>query len=437
MLVFILILCIGTLIVLTTWAKMNVFLTFIIVSIMAALLLGMPLEMIPKTINKGIGDMLGSLVVVIVLGGMLGKLVGVSGAAQRIATSMRNAFGEKYITWAMSLTGLIVGIPLYYNVGFFLLIPIIFSVAARYKLPLVYIGIPMLTALSVMHGFLPPHPSPMALTVQFQADIAKVFMYGFIIAIPTIILAGPIFAKTLKGIKSNSTITFTAEDIPEEKLPSLATSILSSLLPVLLIGLGSVIANFASGNPGVQNIAHFIADPAIAMVGTILIASYTLGIRTGRTLKQVMDVYADAIKEISLILLIIGSAGILKQVFIDTGVSGQIANGLQQLNMPPLLLGWLIAAILRLCLGPATVAGLAAAGIVFPLMQQTHADPNLMVLSVGAGSLFCSHVNDTSFWVFKEYFGLDMKRTFLSWTMMESLVSVFGLIGVLILNMFI
>ena len=422
---------------LTTWAKMNVFLTFIIVSIMAALLLGMPLEMIPKTINKGIGDMLGSLVVVIVLGGMLGKLVGVSGAAQRIATSMRNAFGEKYITWAMSLTGLIVGIPLYYNVGFFLLIPIIFSVAARYKLPLVYIGIPMLTALSVMHGFLPPHPSPMALTVQFQADIAKVFMYGFIIAIPTIILAGPIFAKTLKGIKSNSTITFTAEDIPEEKLPSLATSILSSLLPVLLIGLGSAIASFATGNPAVQNIAHFIADPAIAMVGTILIATYTLGIRTGRTLKQVMDVYADAIKEISLILLIIGSAGILKQVFIDTGVSGQIADGLQQLNMPPLLLGWLIAAILRLCLGPATVAGLAAAGIVFPLMQQTHADPNLMVLSVGAGSLFCSHVNDTSFWVFKEYFGLDMKRTFLSWTMMESLVSVFGLIGVLILNMFI
>ena len=437
MLVFILVLCIGTLIVLTTWAKMNVFLTFIIVSIMAALLLGMPLEMIPKTINKGIGDMLGSLVVVIVLGGMLGKLVGVSGAAQRIATSMRNAFGEKYITWAMSLTGLIVGIPLYYNVGFFLLIPIIFSVASRYKLPLVYIGIPMLTALSVMHGFLPPHPSPMALTVQFQADIAKVFMYGFIIAIPTIILAGPIFAKTLKNIKSNTTITFNVEDIPEDKMPSLATSILSSLLPVLLIGIGSAAASFTTGNPAAQKIWHFIADPNIAMVGTILIATYTLGIRSGRTLKQVMDVYADAIKEISLILLIIGSAGILKQVFIDTGVSGQIADGLQQLNMPPLLLGWLIAAILRLCLGPATVAGLAAAGIVFPLMQQTHADPNLMVLAVGAGSLFCSHVNDTSFWVFKEYFGLNMKQTFLSWTMMESLVSVFGLIGVLILNMFI
>lgn len=437
MLVFILILCIGTLIVLTTWAKMNVFLTFIIVSVMAALLLGMPLNQVPKTINKGIGDMLGSLVVVIVLGGMLGKLVGASGAAQRIATSMRNAFGEKYITWAMSLTGLIVGIPLYYNVGFFLLIPIIFSVAARYKLPLVYIGLPMLTALSVMHGFLPPHPSPMALTVQFQADIAQVFIYGFIIAIPTIIIAGPLFAKTIRGIKSNSTMTLVTDDIPEENLPGLTNSILSSLLPVLLIGLGTLVANFSGNNPQVQNIAHFLADPGIAMVGTILIATYTLGISTGRSLKQVMDVYADAIKEIALILLIIGSAGILKQVFMDTGVSEQISAGLQQLNMPPLVLGWVIAAILRLCLGSATVAGLAAAGIVFPLMQTTHADPNLMVLSVGAGSLFCSHVNDTSFWVFKEYFGLDMKRTFLSWSLMETLVSVLGLIGVVLLNMFI
>jgi Gnt-I system high-affinity gluconate transporter len=437
MLVFILILCIGTLIVLTTWAKMNVFLTFIIVSVMAALLLGMPLAQVPKTINKGIGDMLGSLVVVIVLGGMLGKLVGASGAAQRIATSMRNAFGEKYITWAMSLTGLIVGIPLYYNVGFFLLIPIIFSVAARYKLPLVYIGLPMLTALSVMHGFLPPHPSPMALTVQFQANIAQVFIYGFIIAIPTIIIAGPLFAKTIRGIQSNSTMTLVTDDIPEENLPGLTNSILSSLLPVLLIGLGTLVANFSGNNPQVQNIAHFLADPGIAMVGTILIATYTLGISTGRSLKQVMDVYADAIKEIALILLIIGSAGILKQVFMDTGVSEQISAGLQQLNMPPLVLGWVIAAILRLCLGSATVAGLAAAGIVFPLMQTTHADPNLMVLSVGAGSLFCSHVNDTSFWVFKEYFGLDMKRTFLSWSLMETLVSVLGLIGVVLLNMFI
>jgi Gnt-I system high-affinity gluconate transporter len=401
---------------------------------MAALLLGMPLDHITQTVNKGIGDMLGSLVIIIVLGAMLGKLVGVSGAAQKIASSLGSAFGEKYITWAMCLTGFIVGIPLFYNVGFFLMVPIIFSVASRYKLPLVFVGIPMLASLSVMHGFLPPHPSPLALQIQFHADIAKVFLYGIIVAVPTVIIAGPLFARTLKKMQSNSVIAQSVQEIPDEKLPGLANSILSSLLPVILIGLSIVVTKFGGDNATVKKIAGFLGDANIAMMETIVIATYTLGIRMGMKLTEVMNVYADAVKEISMILLIIGSAGILKQVFLDSGASSQIAAILQGLNMPPLVLGWIIAAILRLCLGSATVAGLTAAGIIYPLMQQSGADPNLMVLSVGAGSLFCSHVNDTSFWVTKEYFGLTMKNTFLSWSLMETLVSVIGLIGVLLLN---
>jgi Gnt-I system high-affinity gluconate transporter len=435
MVVLILILCIVTLILLITWAKVNVFLTFLIISIMAALLLGMPLSHITQSVNKGIGDMLGSLVIIIVLGAMLGKLVGVSGAAQKIANSMRNAFGEKYITWAMCITGFIVGIPLFYNVGFFLLIPIIFSVANNYKLPLVYVGIPMLASLSVMHGFLPPHPSPMALVVQFHADLPKTFMYGIIIAVPTIIIAGPLFAKTLKKMQSNSVIAMSVQDIPTEKLPGLTNSILSSLLPVLLIGLSTLITRYAADNSMLKNIAGFLGDPNIAMMETIAIATYTLGVGMGMKLSEVMSVYAEAVKEISMILLIIGSAGILKQIFLDSGASGQIATILQGLNLPPLLLGWIIAAVLRLCLGSATVAGLTAAGIIYPLMLHNPVDPALMVLSVGAGSLFCSHVNDTSFWVTKEYFGLSMKDTFLSWSLMETLVSVIGLVGVLVLNM--
>jgi Gnt-I system high-affinity gluconate transporter len=434
MVILTLILCIITLILLVTWARLNVFLTFLLISLMAALLLGMPLPNIVKSVNKGLGDMLGSLVIIIVLGSMLGKLVGVSGAAQKIATSMRNAFGEKYITWAMCATGFIVGIPLYYNVGFFLLIPIIFSVANRYKLPLVYVGIPMLASLSVMHGFLPPHPSPMALTTQFHADISKVFGYGFIVAIPTIIIAGPLFAKTLRNMSSQSIIAMSVQEMPEGKLPGLTNSILSSLLPVIIIGLSTLIVRFAGGNSQVKDIAAFLGDPSIAMIETIAIATYTLGIRMGLKLNQVMDVYADAVKEVAMILLIIGSAGILKQIFLDSGASGQIASSLQNLNLPPLVLGWIIAAVLRLCLGSATVAGLTAAGIIYPLMQHVPVDPNLMVLSIGAGSLFCSHVNDTSFWVTKEYFGLSMKDVFLSWSLMETLVSVIGLVGVLILN---
>jgi Gnt-I system high-affinity gluconate transporter len=401
---------------------------------MAALLLGMPLGHIVQSVNKGLGDMLGSLVIIIVLGSMLGKLVGISGAAQKIATSMRNAFGEKYITWAMCATGFIVGIPLYYNVGFFLLIPIIFSVANRYKLPLVYVGIPMLASLSVMHGFLPPHPSPMALTTQFHADISKVFGYGFIVAIPTIIIAGPLFARFLRNMPSQSIIAMSVQEMPEDKLPGLTNSILSSLLPVIIIGLSTVVIRFAGDNAQVKNIAAFLGDPSMAMMETIVIATYTLGIRMGMKLNEVMNVYADAVKEVAMILLIIGSAGILKQIFLDSGASGQIATTLQGLNLPPLLLGWIIAAVLRLCLGSATVAGLTAAGIIYPLMQHVPVDPNLMVLSIGAGSLFCSHVNDTSFWVTKEYFGLSMKDTFLSWSLMETLVSVIGLGGVLILN---
>ncbi len=434
MVILTLILCIVTLILLVTWARLNVFLTFLVISIMAALLLGMPLAHIVQSVNKGLGDMLGSLVIIIVLGSMLGKLVGVSGAAQKIATSMRNAFGEKYITWAMCATGFIVGIPLYYNVGFFLLIPIIFSVANRYKLPLVYVGIPMLASLSVMHGFLPPHPSPMALTTQFHADISKVFGYGFIVAIPTIIIAGPLFARFLRNMSSQSVIAMSVQEMPEDKLPGLTNSILSSLLPVIIIGLSTMVVRFAGDNAPLKNIAAFLGDPSMAMMETIAIATYTLGIRMGMKLNEVMNVYADAVKEVAMILLIIGSAGILKQIFLDSGASGQIATTLQGLNLPPLLLGWIIAAVLRLCLGSATVAGLTAAGIIYPLMQHVPVDPNLMVLSIGAGSLFCSHVNDTSFWVTKEYFGLSMKDTFLSWSLMETLVSVIGLGGVLILN---
>ncbi|HEY9534729.1 MAG TPA: gluconate:H+ symporter, partial [Mucilaginibacter sp.] len=306
MIVFILLLCIVTLILLITWAKLNTFLSFLVISVMAALLLGLPLDHIIPSVNKGLGDMLGSLVIVIALGSMLGKLVGVSGAAQKIATSMRNVFGEKYITWAMCLTGFIVGIPLFYNVGFFLLIPIIFSVSNRYQLPLVYVGIPMLASLSVMHGFLPPHPSPMALQIQFHADIVKVFAYGIMVAIPAIVIAGPLFARTLRNMKTQSVIAMSVQDIHNDKLPGLWNSILSSLLPVILIGASSLIIKFAGGNATVKNIAGFLGDANMAMMETIAIATYTLGIRQGMKLTEIMNVYAEAIREVSMILLIIG-----------------------------------------------------------------------------------------------------------------------------------
>src|SRR6187551_3490800 len=233
---FIIILCcIISLVVLITWAKVNPFLAFLLVSTMAGLLLGIPYSSIMQSVTKGIGDTLGSLVVVIVLGAMLGKLVAESGAAERISSSLVKAFGQKNIHWALMLTGFIVGIPLFYNVGFVLLIPLIFSISYKYKLPAVYIGLPMLAALSVTHGFLPPHPSPVALIAQFNANMGMTLLYGIPLAIPAIILAGPIFAKTLKNIKSTPLETFQLEEIPEDKLPSVANSFFTSLMPIFIL----------------------------------------------------------------------------------------------------------------------------------------------------------------------------------------------------------
>ncbi len=427
-------LCIACLILLITWGKVNPFLAFLLVSILAGLLLGIPITKIGQSVNKGIGDTLGSLVIVIVLGGMLGKLVAETGAAQRIALVLRNIFGYKYMVWAMTLTGFIVGIPLFYNVGFVLLVPIIFSVAYSFKLPVVFVGLPMLASLSVMHGFLPPHPSPMALLTQLHADMGTTFFYGIIIAIPAIIIAGPLYSQTLKNVKSNPTKVFALHEIPEEKLPGAANSFLSSLLPVILIAITTIGAKVFDANVNVKNIAAFFGDPNLVMLVTIIVATYTLGIATGRSLTSVMNLYAEAVKDISMILLIIGSAGILKQIFIDSGAGSEIATALQTWKLPPLFLAWIVTAILRLCLGSATVAGLTAVGVILPLILQTHVDPNLMVLSIGAGSLFCSHVNDTGFWLFKEYFGTSLKDTFRSWSVMETIVSVVGLIGVLVID---
>lgn len=425
------------LVLLITWAKFNPFLAFLIVSIVAGLLLGIPLNTITKSVEKGIGATLGSLIIIISLGAMLGKLVAESGAAQRITQYLMKIFGMRYITWALMITGFIVGIPLFYNVGFVLMVPLIFSVAFQTKLPAVYVGVPMLASLSVTHGFLPPHPSPAALVAQFNANMGLTLVYGIIIAIPTIIVAGPIFAKTLKNIKAVPLHTFQPKKLSEEELPGAMNSFLSSLLPVILLIVTTVVPYFTPATDFNKNFFAFVGDPSIVMLLSLIVATYTLWLARGKSIQVIMTQYAEAVKDIAVIVLIVAGAGALKQVFTDSGVSGQIAGKLQGLNIEPLVLAWLIACVIRLCVGSATVAGLTAAGIVYPLMIQTGADPNLMVLSIGAGSLMFSHVNDSGFWLFKEYFNLSIKETIRSWSLMETIVAILGLVGVLVLKMFI
>lgn len=425
------------LILLITWGKVNAFIAFLIVSFGAGLALGIPINEVSASVQHGIGDTLGQLVIIICLGAMLGKLVAESGAAEKITSVLAAVFGKKYIQWALMVTGFIVGIPLFYNVGFVLLVPLIFSVVYQYKLPAVYIGLPMLAALSVTHGFLPPHPSPAALVAQFHANMGVTLLYGLAIAIPTIIVAGPLFAKTLKNIKAQPLTTFKPRDIEDSKLPGAANSFITSLFPVIMLVAATVLSFTVHKTSAAYKYVVFFSDPVIVMLISLIGATFTLGIATGKKMKSIMKIYADSVADIAVILLIISGAGALKQVFQDSGVSDQIGTMLASLDIHPLVLAWLIAAVIRVCLGSATIAGLTTAGIVAPLMIQSHVDPNLMVLSIGAGSLLFSHVNDSGFWLFKEYFNLSVADTIRSWSLMETIVGVMGLIGVMILNAFV
>jgi len=423
------------LILLITIVKLDTFISFVIVSLAVGLAEGMKPGALVTSVETGIGSTLGSLVMILGFGAMLGKLVADSGAAQRISSSLINLFGIRYIQWALVITGFIVGVPMFYNVGFVIMIPLIFTVANATGLPLLYVGIPMLASLSVTHGFLPPHPSPSAIAVMFKADIGKTLIYGIIIAIPVIILAGPLFSRTLKKIKATPLKEFVNPKVlTEEEMPGIAVSILSAILPVILIILSTIVNLFPFKDTIAGKVFSFAGTPAIALLISVLVASFTLGLRRGRSMKDISDMIARSVTSITMVLLIIAGSGIFKQVLTDSGVSQYIAGRLSGSNLSPLFLGWLIAAVIRVAVGSATVAGLTAAGIILPVVSGGSVSAELMVLSIGAGSLMLSHVNDVGFWMYKEYFTLSVKDTFLSWTIMETIVGISGLLGVLLLN---
>lgn len=418
--------------------KLNAFLSFVVVSLFVGVVEGMGFLKVIQSIQIGIGSTLGQLVLILGLGAMLGKLVADSGAAQRITTQLVDKFGKKNIQWAVVLTGFIVGIPMFYSVGFVILIPLVFTVAASTGLPLIYVGLPMLASLSVTHGYLPPHPAPTGIAIMFDADIGKTLLYGIIIAIPAIVVAGPLFSRTIKNVEATPLKEFLNPRIlTDEEMPSTAISVITALLPVFLIGLASITDLLTSEGNIVREVTHILGDPVMAMLISVLVAIYTLGLARGRKMDEVMNSMADAVSGITMVLLIIAGAGALKQVLVDSGVSDYIGDMLEGSTISPLVLAWLIATAIRVSVGSATVAGLTAAGIVAPLVTDTGTSAELMVLAIGSGSLMLSHVNDGGFWLFKEYFNLSIKDTLRTWTVMETTVGIMGLIGVLILNTFI
>lgn len=416
-----------------TARKLSPFLSLLVVAIPMGLALGMSPQDLLKTIDNGVGSTLGGLALVIVLGAILGKVLEESGAAEKIANTLIARFGEKNIQWALLLTGFLVGIPLYFNAGFIILVPLIFSLARRTGLPILYLAIPTVASLSTTHCFLPPHPGPVILVNAFGADMGRTLLYGILMAIPAVIIAGPFLGRRMQHINPPLLDLF-ASSTEHKELPGTWSSFLIALSPVLLIGV-SVAADSLLPDGIARTALLFLGNPTVALLLSALIAFYWLGYRRGVGLETQTKWLNAAIASIAVILLIITAGGVFKQVLVDSGVGAQIASLSESWQMPPLIFAWLATALLRVMIGSATVAVITAAGIVGPLIATTGASPELMVLAVGAGSVFGSHVNDSAFWMFKEFFNLSMKQTFASWTVMETTISVVGLGGVLLLEM--
>lgn len=426
------------LLLLITVVKFDPFISFVIVCLFVGLTMGLSMEETIDALTKGIGDTLSMLVLILGFGAMLGRILADSGAAQSITQTMVTAFGIKRVHWALMLAGFIVGIPMFFSVGFVILIPLVFTLAASTRLPLIFVGLPMIAALSVTHGLLPPHPAPTAIADMFGADLGRTMLFGILISIPTIIIAGPLLSPRFKNIKATPMEDFTGSTpLEEQDLPSTLLSIVAALMPVILIGFSGIISQFLSESSRLNTIILGLGNPVLAMLLSVLFALFTLALRNGRKIPEVMNNLAHSISSIAMILLIIAGAGSLKEIMVVSGISEYLGDLLRQSNASPLILAWIIAAVIRVSIGSATVAAMTAAGIVLPLVSDPSVSPELMVLSIGSGSLIVSHVNDAGFWMFKEYLNLSVKDTLLTWSLMETIIAVVGLFGVLLLNLFI
>ncbi len=415
--------------------KLNGFIALILVALAVGMMQGMPVNKVIGSIKTGVGGTLGSLALIMGFGAMLGKLLADCGGAQRIATTLIKKFGEKHIQWALVLTGFTVGFALFYEVGFVLMLPLVFSIAASARVPLLYVGVPMAAALSVTHGFLPPHPGPTAIATLFNADMGKTLLYGTLLGIPTVILAGPVYARFLKGIdKPIPEGLWNPKTFTEAEMPGFGVSVWTALVPVILMALRAVAEMLLPKGHVLLPYAEFFGDPIMATLIAVLIAIFTFGLNRGRSMDEVMGTITDSIKIIAMMLLIIGGGGAFKQVLVDSGVDKYIAGMMHATNLSPIFMAWSIAAILRIALGSATVAAITAGGIVAPLIVTSGASPELMVIAVGSGSVIFSNVNDPGFWLFKEYFNLTIGETIRSWSALETIISVCGLAGCLLLS---
>lgn len=437
-LMFCVLLAIASIIVLISATKLPPFLSILIGTFIAGVGAGLPPEEVAKAFSKGAGAILGEAGIIIALGSMLGALMAESGAADRIATTLLGLGKGKSLPWVMALVAMVIGLPLFFEVGLVMMVPIIFVMAKRSNQPLLKIAIPALAGMTTLHALMPPHPGPLIAVGALHADLGLTMLLGFCLAVPAVMLAGPIYGNLLSKrlhVDEPADIGALFSAPPKApRQPGFGVSLLIILLPVILM-LGSTLAKVALPADSSAGLTlKFLGEPLIALGLAVIGAVICLGWAAGMPRAEVGNTLRKALAPIAVLLLTIGAGGGLKQTLLDAGVSQTISKVAEGAHMPYLLLAWLIAVALRQATGSATVATTTTAGILAPMMAGLAAtQSSLVALAIGAGSVFFCHVNDAGFWMVREYFGLQLKQTIWVWSVLQTIVSVVGLVGTLLL----
>jgi gluconate:H+ symporter, GntP family len=428
-----------SLIVLIARFKLHPFVALILVSLAMGVAAGMPLGAAVKAFQDGVGNVLGFIAVVVGLGTMLGKLMAESGAATRIATTLINLFGERRVHWAIMVVAFIVGIPVFFQVGFVLLVPLVFTIARRTGTSLVKIGISLVAGLSVVHGMLPPHPAAMLAVTAYNADVGLTILYGLMVGLPSAALAGPIFASWVAPrivLPPDNPLADQLGGESTRETPGFGISIFTVLIPVILMLLASGADLLLDSGSTARSILHFVGNPIVALLLALLFSFWSLSRARNFTKEEVLKFCNDCLAPTAAILLVIGAGGGFNAVLVQSGVGRAIAALAVGSHASPLLLAWIVAALIRVATGSATVAMTTAAGIVAPIALATPgSSPELLVLATGAGSLVLSHVNDAGFWLIKEFFNMTVPQTLKTWTVAETIIGVAGLAFTLLLSL--
>ena len=420
--------------------KVNSIVALVLASLFIGISAGMEPAQLLKGFQEGVGNVLGSIAMILAFGNMLGKMLEESGGAERIATTLVGWFGPKRVHWAMMVIACVVGVPVFFQVGFILLIPLVFLLARQTKTSLLHVGIPVLAGLSVMHGLVPPHPGPMAAIGVLKADVGRTIFYSLLIGIPVTIVAGPLLGSFLsKRVRLDESAAAGMHTTPKTRittLPGFALTVFTVLLPVALMLLATLVDVFWPASTA-RPYVDFVGHPIVAMLIAAIVSFYTLGLARGFNRIQILKFSEECLAPIASVLLIIGAGGGFSRVLFYSGVGDAVGALGAQSHVPPLMLAWLIAALIRLSTGSATVAITTAAGIMAPMAaSMPGVNIELMVVAMGAGSLVFSHVNDSGFWLVKEFMNMTVTQTLRTWSIVETVVSVVALALVLLLNAF-